>query len=86
MKDLEVAYQAPAGLLDEARRHFAGDALDVEVGAEPFEDIDDEVKVFVEGPLEEAFGVLLGFGGHRRALDELQLVELDAVEREGIDQ
>ena len=86
MEDLEVAYQAPAGFFHEARRHFPCDTLDVEVGAQAFEDVDDEVKILVEGPLEEAFGVLLGFGGHRRALDELQLVELDAVEREGIDQ
>ena len=43
-----VADQAPGGGIDEAWRDLAGKSLDVEVGPQAFQQVSDEVQVFVQ--------------------------------------
>ena len=46
---LGVAEQAPGSGIDEAWRDLAGKSLDVEVGPQAFQQVSDEVQVFVQG-------------------------------------
>ena len=43
--ELGVAEQAPGSGIDEAWRDLAGEAFDVQIGTEPFQQVGDEVQV-----------------------------------------
>ena len=77
-----VADQAPGSGVDKARRDFAGEALDVEVGPQAFQQVGDKVQVSVQAECDEirrARGELALYG---RAAHDLELVELDRVQRQ----
>ena len=81
-EDLKVADKPPRSVVHEPWRHFSGHALDVEVGSQTFEDVDHEVEIFIKPrPVERRrIGGIFLF--HRRAIDDLKLVELDGTERQ----
>lgn len=81
-EDLKVAGKPPRSVVHEPWRHFSGHALDVEVGSQTFEDVDHEVEILIKPrPVERRrIGGIFLF--HRRAFDDLKLVELDGTERQ----
>ena len=60
-----VVAEVEPGFGDEiAGRHFAGEAFDDDVGVEAFDEVDDELDIFVEGEKVEFRGVGEVFVGH----------------------
>lgn len=82
-----MVFQAPAWNGKEAGGGLGYEALKDEVGTETFDEIDDEVNIFVGGEEMEVGGTFCIFLRHAGALDELELVEFeggDGQRREGV--
>ena len=45
MKNLEIANQTPLGLIDETRRHLAGDTLYVQIRTETLQNIYHKIQI-----------------------------------------
>ena len=61
--------------------HLAGEALDDDVGVEPFDEVDDKFDVFFQIKEMKDFWVLLVFFSHFGAFENLQLMEFDGGQR-----
>lgn len=68
-----------------AGRRLAGKAFDDQVGPQPPQYLDEQVDVLADLPETEPAGVGIVLGGHRRAAENLQLVEFHRRERQRID-
>ena len=66
-------------------RHFAGDTLHSHIGTQPPQHLDHQREILLGGTQAEAAGLGVVLGGKGRSPNELQLVELDRFERQGID-
>lgn len=68
-----------------SHRHFAGDTLHSHIGTQPPQHLDHQREILLGGTQAEAAGLGVVLGGKGRSPNELQLVELDRFERQGID-
>lgn len=80
-----VADQSPVAAVMVAGRRLAGKAFDDQVGPQPPQYLDEQVDVLADLPETEPAGVGIVLGGHRRAAENLQLVEFHRRERQRID-
>lgn len=82
-----MVFQAPARNGKEAGGGLGNEAFEDEVGTEAFDEVNNEVNVFVGGKEMEVGGMFCIFLRHSGALDELELVEFeggDGQRREGV--
>lgn len=68
-----------------SHRHFAGDTLHSHIGTQPPQHLDHQREILLGGTQAEAAGLGVVLRGKGRSPNELQLVELDRFERQGID-
>ena len=68
-----------------ARRHLAGETLDGYVGAQALDKIADQGYILVEGDWRHLNAALLYLTGEGGATEDLQLMEFDAVEGQGVE-
>ena len=76
---------APAGNGQISGWYTGGEPADGDVRTQALEDINKQVDVFLQCPADEIFRSGGEFLRHRRAFQNLQLMELDAVQGEGVD-
>ncbi len=77
-----MVFQAPARNGKEAGGGLGNEAFEDEVGTEAFDEVNNEVNVFVGGKEMEVGGMFCIFLRHSGVLDELELVEFEGGERE----
>ena len=75
----------PAGNGEEAGRNTSGEPADGDLRAQALQEIGQQVDILVQRSSDEIFRTGGEFLHHRRAFQELQLMELDAVQGEGVD-
>ena len=78
-----VVLQAPARNGEKGGGGLGDEAFEHEVGSETFDEVDDEVDVFVGSEEMEVGGILLVFLCHSSATNELELVKLERGEGKG---
>ena len=86
MKNLEIADQAPLGLIDETRRHLSGDTLYVQIRTETLQNIYHKIQILRQIQTQEIIWDSRVLLLDARPLDQLQLVELHGMKRKGTDE
>ena len=86
MQNLEVADKSPLSFIDKTWRNFSGYALDIQVGPQLLQYFDYKIQIIRQVQTEEILWHGSIFLFDSCAFDELQLVELYGVQRQGTDE
>ena len=86
MKNLEIADQTPLGLLDETRRHLAGDTLYVQIRTETLQNIYHKFQILRQIQTQEILRNISKFLLDTSTLNQLKLMKLHGMERHGTDE